>query len=105
MKEGVAESSVIRDKAVDEMRGQGGKKGNGMESVTKQKEEEDICDISRQMLCWPEAADSNSRVQDRNHSTKGKSGAFCDRQDKKREQTFCVRQTLDKTTQEQEQVK
>lgn len=75
VKEGVAESSVIGQSCRGNERTRG-KKGNRMERVTMQKEEEDICDISRQMLCWPWAADSNSRVQDRNHSTKGKAALF-----------------------------
>lgn len=62
------------------------KRSKGMERVTRQKEEEEgIRDTSRQMLRWSKVADSNSRVQDRNHSTKHKSRVVCNREGKKTE--------------------
>lgn len=47
------------------------KKGNGLERVTRKKtKNEGVFVTSRHMLCWSVSTDTNSRVQDRNHSTK-----------------------------------
>lgn len=54
------QGSVIWEKAVEEMRGQ--KKGNGMERVTRIKEEEAGEKKGREKLLWSVAADTNSRV-------------------------------------------
>lgn len=62
-----------------------------MERVTREKEEEENRERSRQMLCWSKVADSNSRVQDRNHSTKGKKqSCLWQRREKKHTHTHSV---------------
>lgn len=81
----MAEGSVIRDKAVEEMRGHEKKVKDG--KGDKENEEHGLHYIKRWMLCWPTAADSSSKVQDRNHSCL----FVCDREGggKKRADSLC----------------